>query len=99
MADVHRPENIWDDRTGGGSSHERTGLRGRIAAIREKYREICRISVIKVILIRSCVENSKTWRSNSLRRITGKSQHVSGIDRWGSSVQRFSVAPEMTGLA
>jgi hypothetical protein len=56
----------------------------------EKYREFCRISAIEVSAMCACVENSKTWQPNSLRRITGKSQRASGMDRAGSSVQPFS---------
>jgi hypothetical protein len=57
---------------------------------REKYREICRKSAIKLSLACSYAEDSKAWHPNSLRRITGKSQRVSGIGRSGSSVLRFS---------
>jgi hypothetical protein len=56
----------------------------------EKYREFCRKSVIRVSPMRSYAENSKTRQPNSLRRITVKSQRVSGIDHAWSSVQPFS---------
>src|SRR5215510_1306877 len=92
-------------RLGGGSSHERTGLHIQFPDNREKYREFCRISAVKLSFICSCVENSKTWQPNSLRRITGKSQRVSGRDRAGeqrSAIQRMrkiSLPLKMTGVA